>query len=287
MSWHEETLYPDVREALKIDEELYRGQTAFQDVRFFRNGAMGTVMTLDGVVQTTEADEFIYHEMLAHPPILAHGAVRRVLVIGGGDGGCAREVLRHPVERLVMVELDGEVVELSKRFLPGLSDGAFDDARLELVIGDGAAYVAAAEESFDVVIVDSTDPVGPGLVLFQQPFYENCRRLLGGGGMLVSQNGVPFFQRGEYDMTAATRARLFRHSGFYFVGVPTYFGGAMALGWGSDAIDLPQVDPAAIAARYRAWGEVPRFYNPEIHQAALATPNYLKTGGPKAGSRYR
>jgi spermidine synthase len=287
MSWHEETLYPDVREALKIDEELYRGRTAFQDVCFFRNGAMGTVMTLDGVVQTTEADEFIYHEMLVHPPLLAHGEARRVLVIGGGDGGCAREVLRHPIERLVMVELDGEVVELSKRFLPGLSDGAFDDKRLQLVIGDGAEFVARSEESFDVIIVDSTDPVGPGLVLFQEPFYEHCRRLLGGRGILVSQNGVPFFQRGEYDSTGATRARLFRFSGFYFVGVPTYFGGAMALGWGSDALDLPRRDAGAIDERYRDWGQVPRFYNPVIHQAALAVPNYLKAGGPRAGSRYQ
>jgi spermidine synthase len=222
--------------------------------------------------------------MLAHPPILAHGAARRVLVIGGGDGGCVREVLRHGVERVVMVELDAEVVEVSKRFLPGLSDGAFDDPRLELVIGDGAEFVARSDERFDVVIVDSTDPSGPGLVLFQEPFYRDCQRRLGEGGILVTQNGVPFFQRREFEDTGATRRRLFRHSGFYFIGVPTYFGGDMALGWASDGLDLQAQAEGPIAERYRAWGGLTRYYNPEIHRAALATPNYLKAGGPKAGS---
>ena len=284
MTWHDEALYPHIRESLKVEEELYRGQTEFQSVRFFRNRSMGVVMTLDGVIQTTEADEFIYHEMLAHPPILAHGAARRVLVIGGGDGGCAREVLRHGVERVVMVELDAEVVTLSRRFLPDLSHGAFDDPRLELVIGDGARFAAESPERFDVIIVDSTDPAGPGLVLFQEPFYRDCRRLLDGRGILITQNGVPFFQRHEYDDTGATRRRLFRHSGFYFLGVPTYFGGDLALGWASDGLDLAAVDEATIRARYAAWGQLPRYYNPEIHRAALATPNYLKAGGPKAGS---
>jgi len=284
MSWHEETLHHHVRESLRIDEVIYEGATAFQQVKLFRNSSMGVVMTLDGIIQTTEADEFIYHEMLVHPPILAHGAVRRVLVIGGGDGGCIREVLRHPVERVVMVELDEGVVTLSRQHLPHHSEGAFEDPRLQLVFDDGAKFVEECDESFDVIIVDSTDPVGPGLVLFQEPFYADCRRRLGDAGVLVTQNGVPFFQRGEFEMTGRTRAQLFAHSGFYFVSVPTYFGGAMALGWGSDGTNLAAVAPETIAGRYAAWRQVPRFYNPAIHQAALALPNYLRAGGPKAGA---
>src|SRR5690606_23586133 len=161
--WADETLYPFYRQSLSVDRLLYDSKTEHQRIRVFENARFGRVLTLDGIVQTTEGDEFIYHEMLAHVPILAHGSARRVLIIGGGDGGMAREVLRHrSVERVTMVEIDAGVVEFAKKYLPNLSAGAFDDPRLDLVIADGAAYVAETDERFDVIIVDSTDPIGPG-----------------------------------------------------------------------------------------------------------------------------
>ena len=275
MSWHRETLYPYIHQSIRIDEDLYHGRTAFQSVRIFRNEAVGRVLILDDVVQTTEADEFVYHEMLAHLPILAHGAVRRVLIVGGGDGGCLEEVLKHAVEQVVMVELDEEVVQLAREFLPAISNGAFDDPRLELTIGDGSKYVNETAARFDLIIVDSTDPIGPGEVLFQAPFYAGCHRCLNPDGILITQNGVPFFQRAEYLDTGAARARLFAHSGFYFAAVPTYFGGDLAFGWASDETDLAKPDVTLIRERYQAADLDTRFYNPEIHQAALALPNYL------------
>ncbi len=284
-SWYRETLHPYIQESVRIEEDLYRGRTAHQEVHIFRNASMGIIMALDGVIQTTEADEFIYHEMLSHPPILAHGRVRRVLVIGGGDGGCIEEVLKHGVERVVMVELDAEVVALSKRHLASISKGAFEDPRLELIIADGAEYVARTAERFDLVIVDSTDPIGPGIVLFEAPFYTGCRRCLAEGGILITQNGVPFFQREAFDQTRQARARLFRHSGYYFATVPTYFGGEMAFGWASDAIDLAAVELEPIRARYRDWGRQTLYYTPEIHQGSFAIPNYLGVDGPEAGAR--
>ncbi|MEM6945570.1 MAG: polyamine aminopropyltransferase, partial [Pseudomonadota bacterium] len=147
--WTVETLYDSQAQALREDRVLYDSETALQRIRVFENPRFGRVLTLDDVVQTTEGDEFIYHEMLSHVPILAHGAARRVLIIGGGDGGMAREVLRHPsVERVVMVEIDAGVVAFSKAYLPSLSDGAFDDSRLELVIADGARFVQESAERF-------------------------------------------------------------------------------------------------------------------------------------------
>jgi len=285
MAWYRETLHPYVQELVCIEESLFEGRTAHQAVHIFRNASMGIVMALDGVIQTTEADEFIYHEMLAHLPILAHGRVRRVLVIGGGDGGCIEEVLKHAVERVVMVDLDSEVVALAKRYLGSISRGAFEDPRLELIIADGAGYVARSEDRFDLIIIDSTDPIGPGLVLFEEAFYAGCRRRLEEGGILITQNGVPFFQRQAFDQTRAARARLFRHTGYYFATVPTYFGGEMAFGWASDGVDLAAVDLDLVRERYSAWGGETLYYNPEIHRGTFAIPNYLKVDGPEAGAR--
>lgn len=179
MSDYQETLYQGYGQRFSIDNMLHEVRTEHQHLVIFENARMGRVMALDGVIQTTEADEFIYHEMLTHVPILAHGAARRVLIIGGGDGGMLREVAKHKsVERITMVEIDGTVVDMCKAFLPNHSQGAFDDPRLNLVIDDGMRFVATTEERFDVIISDSTDPIGPGEVLFSENFYQACRRCL-------------------------------------------------------------------------------------------------------------
>lgn len=275
MTWFRETLHAEIQESIRIDRPIYEGRTQFQSVQIFANETLGRVLVLDGVIQTTETDEFVYHEMLAHPPALAHGAVREALIIGGGDGGCLEEVLKHPVDRATMVDLDGEVVALCREFLPALSNGAFDDPRTDLIIGDGAKFVAETERRFDLIIVDSTDPIGPGTVLFERPFYAGCRRCLNNGGILITQNGVPIFQPDEYVDSLRAFRKLFDHGGFYYAAVPTYIGGDLAFGWAGNGIDLAEIDLAGITARYAAQGFETRYYNPQIHQAAFATPNYL------------
>jgi len=276
VNWYEETLHDDLRERLAVGRVLYRDRTGQQDLIIFENPKVGRVLALDGVIQTTEGDEFIYHEMLAHVPILAHGNVKRVLIVGGGDGGCLREVLRHPtVERATMVEIDPGVIELSKEHLPSLSSGAFDDPRAQVVIADGAEYMAADGERFDVIIVDSTDPIGPGEVLFSEAFYTDCKKRLTESGILVTQNGVPFMQGEEVTSTWRAFRKLFADPGFYVAAVPTYQGGFMTLGWGTDDMSLRRQDPAAIAERYAAAGIETRYYNPDIHFGAFALPNYV------------
>ncbi|MGR3717484.1 MAG: polyamine aminopropyltransferase [Thermohalobaculum sp.] len=274
--WTVETLHDDFRQCLREDAVLYDSETAHQRLRVIENATFGRVLTLDDVVQTTEGDEFIYHEMMAHVPVLAHGAARRVLIIGGGDGGMAREVLRHPsVEHVTMVEIDAGVVEFSKQYLPSLSAGAFDDARLKLVIADGAAFVRESAESFDVIISDSTDPVGPGEVLFTDSFYGHVRRRLAEGGIFVTQNGVPFLQGDELKGTMRAFRSLYRDATCYLATIPTYAGGPMAFGWGTDSV-ARQVELAVLETRFAAAGIATRYYTPEVHKAAFALPGYVK-----------
>ena len=195
MSDYQETLYQGYGQRFSIDNMLHEVRTEHQHLVIFENARMGRVMALDGVIQTTEADEFIYHEMLTHVPILAHGAARRVLIIGGGDGGMLREVAKHKsVERITMVEIDAGVVEFCRQYLPNHSAGAYDDPRFKLVIDDGVNFVNQTDETFDVIISDCTDPIGPGESLFTSAFYEGCARCLNEGGIFVAQNGVCFLR---------------------------------------------------------------------------------------------
>ena len=281
--WARETLHADYAQALRIGRMIYDSKTDHQRLQVFENPTFGRVMMLDGVVQTTEADEFIYHEMLTHVPILAHGAAREVAIIGGGDGGMAREALRHrDVTRVTMVEIDAGVVEFARRYLPGLSAGAFDDPRLDLVIADGADYVRATDRRFDVIIVDSTDPVGPGEVLFTDHFYGHCRHALAPGGILVTQNGVPFLQGAELTATMRALRALFADWGCYLASVPSYAGGPMAFGWASDGT-ARATSPGELARRFNAAAIETRYYTPEVHAAAFALPGYVAALLPENG----
>ncbi len=274
--WFDETLHQAYRQGLREGRLLYDSETAHQRLRLFENPVFGRVLTLDGVVQVTTGDEFIYHEMMAHTPILAHDAARSVLIIGGGDGGMAREALKHPgVGRVVMVEIDAGVIEFSRKFLPGVSAGAFDDPRLEVVIADGAEYIARQGESFDVILVDSTDPIGPGEVLFTETFYGHAKRRLAPGGVLVTQNGVPFLQPDELRNTMRAFRALFADATCYLATIPTYAGGPMAFGWGTDG-QARETKEETLAGRLAASGiEGLRYYSPTVHKAAFALPGYV------------
>ncbi len=274
--WFTETLHPWLSQGLRMDRVLFRDKTEHQDLIIFENEMFGRVLTLDGVVQTTEGDEFVYHEMLTHVPLIAHGAARRVLIIGGGDGGMAREVLKHAgVEHVTMVEIDRSVVDMSREHLPSLNAGAFDDARFNLVITDGAAYVAETEDRFDVIIVDSTDPIGPGEVLFTAEFYANCKRCLSAGGIVVTQNGVPFVQGSEVTNSWQRLGQSFEDVWFFTAPVPTYQGGHMAFGWASDDAGKRATALGELESRFAAAAIETRYYTPAVHQASFALPRFI------------
>lgn len=276
-SWYAETLYPEWQQRLRIDTVIEHKESALQDLFIFENDRFGRVLALDGVIQTTQADEFVYHEMLAHVPLIAHGNARQVLIIGGGDGGMLREVMRHrEVKRVVLVEIDAAVIEFSKKFLPTLSNGAFGDPRLELVIADGAQFVKETKDLFDVIICDSPDPIGHAAVLFTEEFYGDCKNILADRGIFVNQNGVPFVQDSELTDSWRLRRNFFQDTAFYVAPVPTYVGGFMAFGWGSDEKGYRDLTLEEIEKRIQGIDGELKYYNAGIHKASFALPNFIK-----------
>ena len=271
----EETDHPDINLLLRVSRPIYAGNTGYQDVEVFENETLGRVLALDGVVQITERDEFVYHEMLVHAPMFAHGEARRVLIVGGGDGGALEETLKHPVEAVVVVEIDRAVIDLCREHLPSICGDAFDDARLDLVIGDGAAFVAETDRRFDVILVDSTEPVGPGDVLFDTPFYADCRRRLAPGGILVTQNSVPFLQAPVARDAVKRLRRLFGDVALYLAPVPSFIGGHMAFCWAAEDAEARRTPLETLARRHARSGIGTRYYTPEVHQAAFVLPPYI------------
>jgi spermidine synthase len=287
--WIAETLFDDFgfRASYRVDKVLYEAQTEHQHLVLFEQGFFGKMLMLDGATQITGRDEFIYQEMMAHVPLFAHGNARDVLIVGGGDCGIAEEALKHKtVRRLTLVEIDPAVIEFSKRHFPEFTKPVFADKRFSAVIDDGAKYVARAAQSFDAVIVDSTDPAGPGKVLFSRKFYADCKRSLKKGGVLVTQNGVPFFQPRELASTIGKFGALFRDAACYVAAIPTYVGGHMAMGFASDDRRLRRTPIAELTARYRRAGSFPtRYWTPEVHVAAFALPRFIADVVAKASAK--
>jgi spermidine synthase len=277
--WIPEKLFDDLgfRMTYEVGRVLYEVQTEHQHLVLFEHKFFGKMLMLDGATQVTTADEFIYHEMMTHVPIFAHGNAKEVLIVGGGDCGIAEEVLKHKtVKRLTQVEIDASVVEFSKEHFPEFTRKVLADKRFDLIIDDGMKYVARTDRRFDVIIVDSTDPQGPGKVLFSSKFYTACRRCMRKGGVMVTQNGVPIFQPGELKSGVAKFRRLFADGGCYVAAIPTYVGGHMAMGWATDNKKLRHTPVATLTARYRKAGRFPtRYWTPEVQVAAFALPRFI------------
>ena len=271
---YRETIYPYGGQYIAIDTLLYEGRSPYQDVLLFRNHFYGGVLILDGVIQITERDEFVYSEMAAHVPLFAHGSARSVLIVGGGDGGVLEEVLKHDsVERAVLVDLDGMVVDLCREHLGAMHRGAFSSDRAEIHIADGLAFARDTTQTFDVVIVDGPDPIGPGdagCPLYSPEFFEHCAtRLLRPGGVLVTQNDVPFHHGRAMAETRASLQKAFRHVRPFVAPVPAFSGGHMAFFVASHS----DLDFAASRS-----GTTPRdthYYTPAVHSAAFAVPPYV------------
>jgi spermidine synthase len=277
--WLPETLFDDLgfRMTYEVERILYELQTEHQHLLLFEHPFFGKMLMLDGATQVTTADEFVYHEMMTHVPILAHGNAKEVLIVGGGDCGIAEEVIKHKsVKRLTQVEIDASVVEFSKEHFPEFTKPVFADKRFDLVIDDGMNYVATTNRRFDVIIVDSTDPQGPGEVLFSEKFYAGCQRCMTKGAVMVTQNGVPIFQAGELTAAIAKLRRLFADGTCYVAAIPTYVGGHMAMGFATDNAKLRKTSVKTIADRYRKAGRfATRYWTPEVHVAAFALPRFI------------
>jgi spermidine synthase len=272
-SWYEETWRDSSRFGLRVLRVLFTEQSPCQKIEILDTRDWGRVLALDGAFMTSEADEFFYHEMLVHPVLVTATSIRSVLIIGGGDGGAAREVLRHPeVERCLLVELDERVVWACQAHLPTLGT-AWNDPRLELLFGDGADYVQSAGERFDVILVDGCDPQGPAARLFAPDFFAACRQALSTGGVLGLQSGSPFLMPDTFSSTRRSLCMHFERVRPFFGPAPLYAAGPWSYMHCSSSADPLRID-AARAARLDG---VTRYWSPAIHEGAFAVPAYIRT----------
>ncbi len=283
--WAEEEYQGILELRYRIERTLFSGESEFQRVDVVQAAGFGRMLFNDGVVMISERDEFVYHEMIAHVPMFVHPRIERVLVIGGGDGGTVRELLRHPsVQRCRLVEIDPLVVEGCRQHIPSTA-AALDDARVQVTIADGVKFVAETDEHFDLVIVDSTDPIGPATPLFGTEFYANVKRTLRPGGIVISQAESPFleFER-QRSLLAVLKATFKRLHLYNYVNM-TYPGGLWSFSFATDAELCPLAD--LDASRIGDSSLEFRYYGPEVHRAAFALPAFQKKqlGGLLTGFR--
>jgi spermidine synthase len=258
----------------RVDRLLHDAQSPYQRIRIIENADFGRMLILDEAVQTTEHDDFLYHEPLAHAPLCTHPSPRRALVIGGGDGGLLREALRHPLEHATMVELDRDVVDATVRHIPSIPGDVYRDPRARLLIQDGIAFVRDTVERFDVAMVDSTDPRGPSLGLFSVEFYGDMARILGPAGVLAVQSGSPLYQQDLIRMVRGNMVPHFTHVRTYLGTVPTYPGVLWTFTMGSQTRDPLAVPETEIAARLR--GIATKYYTPAAHARMFDLPPFLR-----------
>ncbi|MCE3007383.1 MAG: polyamine aminopropyltransferase [Bacteroidetes bacterium] len=284
LKFHRNIWYTERNELIAMSlrhtgDVLFRDKSPYQKVEVYDTYAYGKLLTLDGKVMTTEQDEYVYHEMMTHPALHTHGAARRVLVIGGGDGGVVREVMRHEgVERCVMVEIDGMVIEASKQHLPTIAS-AFDNPKLELHVADGIAYVQDAPDgAFDVVIIDSTDPEGPAEGLFSYDFYRQVHRILAQGGIMVVQSESPRYEVQTFREIYACFREIFGHGNVHcgLMSIPTYPTGTWSFALVAKGGQHPVQDVDTERAEAFSHKHGLRYYNGDMHRAAFALPNYVK-----------
>ncbi len=256
---------------------IERRQSALQTIEVYESPLLGRLMRIDGANMTSERDEFFYHENLVHPAALAHPGPRDVLVIGGGDGGAARQILAHPsVERCRLCEIDPVVIDMAKDHLAAVHGGAFNSPRLAVQIGDGMAYLRDAAERYDLIYLDLTDPVGPAKDLYTQDFYRSCKRALAQPGALTLHLGSPFSHPERVRGTLADLRAVFRSVRPYFVHIPIY-GAVWGFACASDALDIAAIGKAEIDECLAERGIAGRrFYNGAMHAAMQAIPEYAK-----------
>lgn len=273
--WYSEKHTKNVKLSIKVEKQLYSGMSDFQRIDVFYSKEFGRFLTLDGYMMLTEKDEFIYHEMITHVPMAVHPDVKHVLVIGAGDGGVLRELTRYSsIERIDMVEIDEKVVEVCKEFLPQTAC-AFDDSRVNLYFQDGLKFIRKCQGEYDLIIVDSTDPFGPGEGLFTKEFYGNCYKALKEDGIMVNQHESPFYEEDAVAMQRAHKriVESFKISRVYQAHIPTYPSGHWLFGFASKKYHpIKDLD----AKRWKKLGLETGYYNTNLHKGSFALPNYVE-----------
>ncbi len=258
---------------LKCSEKIHEEQSEFQKIEVFKTDFFGNLLTLDGLVMLSEKDEFVYHEMITHMPMCTHKNPKRVLVVGGGDGGAIREILKHPsVEEAVLCEIDERVVRVCQKYFPSTASKLEEDSRVKLSFEDGFKFMERHENYFDVIITDSSDPIGPGVELFKENYYRLVKKALRKGGIMVSQSESPWFYEDTMNSMTSAMCSVFEHVETYIAMIPLYPSGFWTISFASDEHTLKEFD----MVRSMKIAETSKYYNPDIHRGALALPNFVK-----------
>ncbi|MCL6560402.1 MAG: polyamine aminopropyltransferase [Firmicutes bacterium] len=269
--WYTERgIVPGLALSVEVSKVLHEEQTEFQHLAIVDTPLYGRMLWLDNIIMTNIKDEFVYHEMISHVALNTHPNPKKVLVIGGGDGGAIREIIKHPsVEKAVLVEIDRRVVETSKEYLPEIA-GALDDPKVEVHYEDGIKYVKEHQNEFDIIIVDSTDPIGPAVGLFEGDFYKSCYQALKEDGIFVAQTESPYYNEELIPKVQKDIRALYSITKLYLAFIPTYPGGCWSFTMGSKRYDPLAVAPEAVPSLAY------RYYNAEIHRAAFVLPQFLR-----------
>lgn len=266
-------LWPGQAMSLQIEKILYHGRSDFQDVLVFKSTNHGNVLVLDGVIQVTERDEFAYQEMMAHIPLFAHPKPEKVLVIGGGDGGILREIAKHPgVKEIYICEIDGDVIKYAKQYLPSLAKG-FDDPRVTTKVMDGAKFMDENQESFDVIITDSSDPIGPASVLFETPFYSAMHKSLRDGGIVCTQGESMWLHLDLIEPLVSAISNFFTTVEYAYTAIPTYPSGQIGFiiaGKNRGSVKVPVRSPTEDQL------DTLKYYSSEIHRASFVLPRFAE-----------
>lgn len=277
LDWYIEDLTGRWRQGLPIKTKLAEVQSPFQKIEMFDTELWGKMLVIDGKIQACDFDEFVYHEMIAHVAMLSHPDPKRIMVLGGGDGGTLREALRHPsVTEATLVEIDREVIRVCQEFMPGLSSCIEGDSRVRLFADDAAIYIREASD-LDVIMVDSSDPEGPSESLFSLEFYQSLKGALSKEGIIALQAGSPFFFQEQLKKAFSDLKQVFRYVRPYLIAIPTYPGGTWCLVTASDHLDPVNLDPSELAARMGARNlSGLRYYSPQMHHASLTLPPFVQ-----------
>ena len=273
-----EELYKKYNQNITIEKIIASQKSKFQNILIFDSKYFGRILTLDKVIQITEFDHFYYSEMLSHIPIITHGKVKRVLIIGGGDGAIAHEVLKHnSIKEVFICEIDQEVINLSVKYLKKINFGSLKNPKVKIIIEDASQFIKINnfKNYYDLIIADRPDPIGPGKNLFKIKLYKDIKNALSNSGIAVFQYGVPFFQKKELKDTMKRLHSIFNHSGVYLTVVPTYIGGYMALTWSSNAIDISK--KINIDKHSKVINKLnTQYYTKEIHYTSFILPKWIK-----------
>lgn len=268
--WFTEDQTKNLRIGVRVKKVLFSGQSPFQKVLVMDTFEFGRLLALDNIIQTNIKDEFVYHEMITHVGLNTHPNPKKVLVIGGGDGGAVREIVKHKgVERVVHVEIDQVVIDVAKQYFPELSSG-FQDPRVEILVEDGIKHVRENKNTYDMIIIDSTDPIGPAVGLFSEEFYRDVYNALTEDGLFVAQTESPFYNADLISRVNATVSSIYPVTRLYQAVVPTYPGGYWTFTMGSKKYDPLEVDTGKLPALDTRW------YSPEIHRTAFVLQPFVR-----------